>query len=276
MLARRRPRRIAAADARRPRSSTATAAWARRRSAWVRSFACDDMRVLIVCRGPIRKEAIDVFREMGMTQHRHAALGEGQHRLPARARRRSCASWIREHVHPVPDYTRRHQGGARRSASRRSSDICREHGYDSVFAGYGFMAEDADFVRALEEAGLALHRARARTRRRPPARRTRPSARRSRTRCRSRRASTTRRCARCCASTPIAPRSRRSRSAARARGVRRSADDAPALPALAEQRARGRVSRSASTSSPIDELGRDDPARGRATARGEARDGASA
>ena len=32
------------------------------RSAWVRSFACDDMKVLIVCRGPIRKEAIDVFR----------------------------------------------------------------------------------------------------------------------------------------------------------------------------------------------------------------------
>src|SRR4030095_8236759 len=38
------------------------------RSAWVRSFAADDMKVLIVCRGPIRKEAIDVFREMGMTQ----------------------------------------------------------------------------------------------------------------------------------------------------------------------------------------------------------------
>ncbi len=34
---------------------------------WVRSFACDDMRVLIVCRGPVRKEAIEVFREMGMT-----------------------------------------------------------------------------------------------------------------------------------------------------------------------------------------------------------------
>jgi len=37
-------------------------------SPWVRSFACDDMSVLIVCRGPIRKEAIDVFREMGMSK----------------------------------------------------------------------------------------------------------------------------------------------------------------------------------------------------------------
>ena len=37
-------------------------------SDWVRGFAADDMSVLIVCRGPIRKEAIDVFREMGMTK----------------------------------------------------------------------------------------------------------------------------------------------------------------------------------------------------------------
>jgi hypothetical protein len=36
-------------------------------SRWVREFACEDMSVLIVCRGPIRKEAIDVFREMGIT-----------------------------------------------------------------------------------------------------------------------------------------------------------------------------------------------------------------
>ena len=34
---------------------------------WVKSFACDDMSVLIVCRGPVRKETIDIFREMGMS-----------------------------------------------------------------------------------------------------------------------------------------------------------------------------------------------------------------
>ena len=33
-------------------------------SAWVRQFDCTDMKPLIICRGPIRKEAIDVFREM--------------------------------------------------------------------------------------------------------------------------------------------------------------------------------------------------------------------
>ena len=30
-------------------------------SAWVRSFDCADVSVLIVCRGPIRAEALDVF-----------------------------------------------------------------------------------------------------------------------------------------------------------------------------------------------------------------------
>src|SRR4030095_11987091 len=34
--------------------------------------------------------------------------------------------------------------------------ICKQHRYDYVFAGYGFMAEDAGFVRALEDAGIAF------------------------------------------------------------------------------------------------------------------------
>ena len=37
-------------------------------SDWVRSFGCEDMTVLIVCRGPIRREALDIFAEMGMTR----------------------------------------------------------------------------------------------------------------------------------------------------------------------------------------------------------------
>ncbi|MDD3802598.1 MAG: hypothetical protein PHV45_10450, partial [Desulfuromonas thiophila] len=35
-------------------------------SAWVRSFSCEALRPLIVCRGPIRKEAMDVYDEMGI------------------------------------------------------------------------------------------------------------------------------------------------------------------------------------------------------------------
>jgi len=121
-------------------------------SAWVRSFACDDMSVLIVCRGPIRKEAIDVFREMGMTRV-GMLISEKDSIVFPRALSPELRTMDPNHVHPVPDYS-----GATKDERNERIDqmiaICREHGYRYVFAGYGFMAEDADFVARLEEAGL--------------------------------------------------------------------------------------------------------------------------
>ena len=38
-------------------------------SAWVQSFSCVDLKPLIVCRGPIRKEAMDVYEEMGISHY---------------------------------------------------------------------------------------------------------------------------------------------------------------------------------------------------------------
>ncbi len=58
-----------------------------------------------------------------------------------------------EHVHRVRDYT----GATKEERKERVQQIiaiCKEKGYGSVFAGYGFMAEDGEFVRALEDAGL--------------------------------------------------------------------------------------------------------------------------
>jgi acetyl/propionyl-CoA carboxylase alpha subunit len=123
-------------------------------SAWARSFACDDMKVLIVCRGPIRKEAIDVFREMGMTQV-GMLLSEKDSIVFPRALSPELRVMNPRHVHQVPDYT----GATKEERVERVQQIirlCREHGYKYVFAGYGFMAEDADFVRTLEEAGLTF------------------------------------------------------------------------------------------------------------------------
>ena len=121
-------------------------------SEWVRSFACDDMRVLIVCRGPVRKEAIEVFREMGMTDV-GMLLSERDSIVFSRALSPEVRIMDPRHVHPVPDYS-----GAtkdeREERIRQIISICRTHGYEYVFAGYGFMAEDAHFVRSLEEAGL--------------------------------------------------------------------------------------------------------------------------
>ncbi len=123
-------------------------------SDWVRSFSCEDMSVLIVCRGPIRKEALDVFREMGMTQV-GILLSERDSIVYPRALAPELRVMDPKHVHRVPDYT-----GATKEERvervRQIISICKKNGYQHVFAGYGFMAEDADFVRAIEEAGLSF------------------------------------------------------------------------------------------------------------------------
>ena len=38
-------------------------------SAWVRSFELAAIKCLIVCRGPVRKEAMDVFDEIGIAEY---------------------------------------------------------------------------------------------------------------------------------------------------------------------------------------------------------------
>jgi len=123
-------------------------------SAWVCSFACDDMGVLIVCRGPIRKEAIDVFREMGMTNV-GILISERDSIVFPRALSPELRIMDPKNVHPVPDYT----GTTKEERVQRIQQmiqICREHGYGYIFAGYGFMAEDAHFVRTIEQAGLTF------------------------------------------------------------------------------------------------------------------------
>src|SRR5262245_5848140 len=123
-------------------------------SSWVRSFAAEHMRPLIVCRGPIRKEALDVFREMGMT-----AVGILLSEKDSIVYTNALAPELREHdprrVHRVQDYS----GVNREERERRTQEIiaiAKKHGYDSIFAGYGFMSEDEDFVRAIETAGLVF------------------------------------------------------------------------------------------------------------------------
>ncbi|MEY4951428.1 MAG: hypothetical protein RL698_3639 [Pseudomonadota bacterium] len=123
-------------------------------SSWVRSFSCEDMGVLIVCRGPIRKEAIDVFREMGIPRI-GILLSEKDSIVYSRALAPELRMMDPSRVHAVPDYT----GATREERVARIGDIvriCRENDYGFVFAGYGFMAEDASFVRAIEEAGLSF------------------------------------------------------------------------------------------------------------------------
>ena len=58
-----------------------------------------------------------------------------------------------DRVHRVPDYTGMDKE-ERTARINQIISIAKENGYDSIFAGYGFMAEDEALVSALEKAGL--------------------------------------------------------------------------------------------------------------------------
>jgi acetyl/propionyl-CoA carboxylase alpha subunit len=124
----------------------------RSESDWVRSFDCEDMTVLIVCRGPIRREALDVFEEMGMTRA-GILLSEKDSIVYPRALAPELRRLDPSRVHSVSDYTGASKEG-RAERIRQIIEIAKVNGYDYVFAGYGFMAEDEEFVRSIEEAGL--------------------------------------------------------------------------------------------------------------------------
>ncbi len=121
--------------------------------AWTRSFDCSDIRPLIICRGPIRKEAMDVFEEMGIT-HYGILLSEKdsivyQNALAPELRKLTDPS----RVHRVPDYT----GADKEERAVRIKqivNIAKANNYNSIFAGYGFMSEDAEMVAGMEAAGL--------------------------------------------------------------------------------------------------------------------------
>lgn len=120
---------------------------------WARNFDCSEMRPLIICRGPIRKEAMDVFEEMGI-EHYGILLSEKDSIVYQNA----LAPELRQltdpkRVHRVPDYT----GADKEERNVRIQQIisiAKENKYNSIFTGYGFMAEDETMVAAMEDAGL--------------------------------------------------------------------------------------------------------------------------
>ncbi len=96
---------------------------------------------------------MDVFSEMGITDF-GILLSEKdsivyRHALAPELRVMSDPA----HIHRVPDYT----GATREERKQRIEQIiaiAKANNYDSIFAGYGFMAEDEEMVAAMENAGL--------------------------------------------------------------------------------------------------------------------------
>lgn len=122
-------------------------------SPWVQQFSCELLRPLIICRGPIRKEAMDVFTEMGI-EHFGILLSEKDSIVYPRAMSPELRVLTDPHrVHRVPDYS-----GATKEERQARIDtiiaIADRYGYNAIFAGYGFMAEDEAMVAAMEAAGL--------------------------------------------------------------------------------------------------------------------------
>ena len=124
-----------------------------RQSEWSEQFRCDHLKPLIICRGPIRKEAMDVFSEMGIDGY-GILLSEKD----SIVYRGALAPELRvltdpSRVHRVPDYS----GATKEEREQRIDDIidiAHRLGYNAIFAGYGFMAEDEQMVAAMEGAGL--------------------------------------------------------------------------------------------------------------------------
>ena len=122
-------------------------------STWTTRFDCADLKPLIICRGPVRKEAMDVFEAMGITGYGillsdRDATAHSSARAPETRTMRD-----RKAVHRVADYSGT-DSAEREARIAEIIGIAGEHGYNAIFAGYGFMAEDEALVEALEAAGL--------------------------------------------------------------------------------------------------------------------------
>jgi acetyl/propionyl-CoA carboxylase alpha subunit len=124
-------------------------------SPWLRSFALDGLKVLVVCRGPVRLEAFQVFDEIGVREY-GMLLSEKDSVVYPRCLAPELRSFrFPQNVHRVQDYT----GSGQQQKKTRIGEIVAialEHGYTHVFAGYGFMAEDAELVEAIERAGIGF------------------------------------------------------------------------------------------------------------------------
>ncbi len=118
-------------------------------SEWLRSFDMSDVKCLVVCRGPVRKEAFDIFDAIGIREYGMLLSEKDSVVYP-----RCLAPELRDlrfpaNVHRVADY----MGVGQEEKLERIAEIveiAESNGYSHIFAGYGFMAEDADFVGAIE------------------------------------------------------------------------------------------------------------------------------
>ena len=101
------------------------------------------MRTLLVCRGPIAFETLEVYRRCGWRLP-HVVVSSKEWI----AELRRAAPWIADlpsqHVHYVQEY----------NDVEAILGIAAEHDIDAIYPGYGFLAESAAFAERVEQAGM--------------------------------------------------------------------------------------------------------------------------
>ena len=101
------------------------------------------MRTLLICRGPIAFETLEVYRRRGWLLP-HAVVSSKEWIADGRR----AAPWIADlpadHVHYAQEY----------DDVDAILHVAAQHGIDAIYPGYGFLAERADFAAHVEAAGL--------------------------------------------------------------------------------------------------------------------------
>jgi len=124
-------------------------------SHWQSSFSFNHVKCLIVCRGPIRLETIKIFEELKVDFGILLSDKDSIVFPDTLAPELRCFSRGKKNVHHITDYT----GSSKEDKElciEQIIKICKENDYTHIFAGYGFMAEDYNFVSRIEKANLSF------------------------------------------------------------------------------------------------------------------------
>ena len=106
-------------------------------------LAVERMRTLLICRGPIAFETLEVYRRLGWLLP-HAVVSSKEWIADGPR----TAPWISDlpadHVHYVQEY----------DDVETILNVADQYAIDAIYPGYGFLAERADFAARVESAGL--------------------------------------------------------------------------------------------------------------------------
>ncbi|EMO72130.1 biotin/lipoyl-containing protein [Leptospira santarosai] len=124
-------------------------------SPWIRSFSLESIKCLIVCRGPVRKEAMEIFDSIGIREYGILLSEKDSVVYPMALAPELRGFRFPNNIHRVPDY----MGVGKEEKMERIEQIisiAKDNKYTHIFAGYGFMAEDAEFIEAIEKSGVVF------------------------------------------------------------------------------------------------------------------------